>query len=194
MIQFNEYFEFIPAGTCFTGAEIAIAGLVASAVGTGVNLIGSMQQSSANQATANYQAQVARNNQIIAEQNAAYSRQAGAAETETQGFKTASLVGGELAAQGASGVDPTTGSPIDVVRGSREYGRLDTLNLVRNAELRARGFDIAASNEGASAGLFTQQGKNAGTAGLYSAGSSILGGASNFSDKWLKFQNEGVFT
>lgn len=194
--RFNEYFEWVPQGICNTGLEVIlpIVSAVAGVAGTAFSVIGSMQQSAAAAETAKYQQQVARNNQIISEQNAAYSRQAGQAETEAQGMKTAAFVGSQIAAQGASGIDPTTGSPADVVRSSREIGRLDTLNLVKNAELRARGYDIEASNQGASATLYGAQAKNASTAGLYSAGASILGGVSNFSSKWLKFQNEGVFT
>jgi hypothetical protein len=175
-------------------AALPFVALASTVIGTGVSIMGSMQQASAAESSAKYQAQVARNNQIIAEQNASYARQVGQAETETSGMKTAAIVGSEVAAQGASGLDPTTGSPVDVVRGTREVGRFDTLNLVRNAELRARGFDIEAANQGASSKLYDATAKQAGIAGLYSTGSSILGGASSFSDKWIKFQNEGVST
>jgi hypothetical protein len=174
-------------------AALPFVALASTVIGTGVSIMGSMQQASAAESSAKYQAQVARNNQIIAEQNASYARQVGQAETETSGMKTAAMVGSAVAAQGASGLDAASGSPVDVVRGTREIGRFDTLNLVRNAELRARGFDIEASNQGATAKLSDATAKQAGVAGLYSAGSSILGGASNFSDKWIKFQNEGVF-
>lgn len=174
-------------------AALPFISLASTIIGGGFSLMGSMQQASASQAAANYQSQVARNNQIIAEQNASYARQVGQVETETQGMKTAAVVGSQIAAQGASGIDPTTGSPADVVKGTRELGKLDAMNVMRNAELRARGFDIEATNQGASADLIKSQAKQAGIAGMYSAGSSILGGASNFSEKWLKFQNEGVF-
>jgi hypothetical protein len=171
---------------------ISLISIGATVIGGAVNFMGQQQQAAASAASANYQAQVARNNQQIAEQNAAYSRQAGQVEAEQQGQKTARLVGAEVAAQGASGIDPTTGSPADVVRGTREMGRLDTLNLVQNAELRARGFNIEASNQGANAELLTQQARNARTAGTFGAAGSILTAGSSVADKWLKFQTEGV--
>lgn len=194
MHRIDEWGLYRSPNICFIDpVSLAVIGTVATVASTGFGIMGSMQQAGAQADAAKYQAQVARNNQIIAEQNASYARQVGQAETETSGMKTAAIVGSEVAAQGASGVDPTTGSPVDVVRGTREVGRFDTLNLVRNAELRARGFDIEASNQGASSKLYDASAKQAGIAGLYSTGSSILGGASNFADKWLKFQNEGIF-
>jgi len=171
---------------------IGVISLASTVIGGGVSLMGQMQTANANASAANYQAQVARNNQTIAEQNATYSRQAGVVEAEQQSQKTARLVGAEIAGQGASGIDPTTGSPAEVVRGTREMGRLDMLNLVQNAELRARGFNIEASNQGANAGLLTQQASNARTAGLFGAAGSLLTAGSSVSDKWLKFQTEGV--
>jgi hypothetical protein len=173
-----------------TLAVVSIAGTVLSA---GVGAIGAMNQASATADSARYQQQVAKNNQTIADQNAAYSRQAGQVAAQQESMKTAAVVGQEVAAQGASGIDPTTGSPADVVRGTRAVGRLNTLNTIQNAELRARGYDIEASNFGATAELKGMEAKNATTAGLYAAGSSLLGGASSFSTKWSKFQTEGVF-
>jgi hypothetical protein len=171
---------------------LSIISIGATVIGGAVNMFGQMQQAKAQEGAANYQAQVARNNQTIAEQNAAYSRQAGAVEAEQQSQRTAKLVGAEIAGQGASGIDPTTGSPAEVVRGTREMGRLDTLNLVQNAELRARGFNIEASNQGANAGLLTQQASNAQTAGMFGAAGSLLTAGSSVADKWLKFKNTGV--
>lgn len=168
---------------------IAVA---ATVIGTGVSIMGAMNQASATKDAANYQAQVAKNNQTIAEQNAAYARQAGQAETEAEGMKTAAIVGQAVAAQGASGIDPTTGSPADVIRGTRDVRRLDTLNVVNNAELRARGLETQATNFGAESGLKKLEANNASTAGLYAAGSSLLGGASSVATKWQRFQTEGV--
>lgn len=194
MLRIDEWGLYRSPNICFIDpVSLAVIGTVATVASTGFSLMGSMQQAGAQADAAKYQAQVARNNQIIAEQNASYARQVGQTETETSGMKTMAIVGSAVAAQGASGLDPTTGSPVDVVRGTREVGRFDTLNLVRNAELRARGFDIEASNQGASSQLYGAQAKQAGVAGLYSTGSSILGGASNFAEKWMKFQNEGIF-
>jgi hypothetical protein len=171
---------------------LPIISVASTLIGGVVSFMGAQQQASAAQASANYQAQVAKNNAKIAEDNAAYSRQAGVAETEREGMKTAQVVGAELAGQSASGIDLTTGSPTDVVRGTREGARLSTLNLMQNAELRARGYNIEASNQQAEAGLATMRGRQAATAGTVGGFSSLLGGATSFADKWMKFQSEGV--
>jgi hypothetical protein len=179
---------------CFLDpVSLAVVSIGSTVLSAGVGAIGAIQQGNAAAASANYQAQVAKNNQTIAEQNATYSRQAGQAETEAEGMKTASIVGAAVAGQGAAGVDPTTGSPADVVRGTRETRRLDTLNIVQNAELRARGFDIQGSNFGAQSHLDRLTASNAQTAGLYGAGASLLGGASSVATKWQKYQTEGIF-
>jgi hypothetical protein len=186
--------EYIPPSTCFLDpVSLAVISIGSTVLSAGAGLVGSMQQASAASATAQYQSQVAKNNQTIADQNAAYARSVGQVEAQTQGMKTAALAGAATAGQGASGIDPTTGSPADVVQGIRTVGRADTNNIIANAELRARGYQIEASNQGASADLFASQAKTAQSAGLFSAGSSLLGGASSVGDKWLKFQREGVF-
>lgn len=174
-------------------ATLGAISLASSVIGGGISFIGSMQTAQANASAANYQAQVARNNQIIAQQNADYARQAGQAQVEQEGMKTRAVIGAEAAAQGASGIDLTTGSPSDVRRSTQEVGELNSMNIMQNAELRARGFDIEATNQGAQAGLLRQQASNAQTAGAFSGFSSLLTGGSNFADKWLKYQNEGVF-
>lgn len=174
-------------------ATLAVISLAATAIGTGVSFVGGVQTAAANKATAEYQAQVAKNNETIAKQNADYARQAGQAEVEQQGMKTRAVIGQEAAAQGASGIDLTTGSPEEVRRSTQEIGQFDDMNIVQRAEMRARGFDIEAMNQGASARLYTQQGRNASTAGMYAGFSSLLTGGSSFSDKWLKYKNEGTF-
>jgi hypothetical protein len=66
-------------------AALPFVALASTVIGTGVSIMGSMQQASAAESSAKYQAQVARNNQIIAEQNASYARQVGQAELKPRG-------------------------------------------------------------------------------------------------------------
>ncbi len=54
----------------------SILSLGSTLIGGVTSFIGSQQQAAATRDAANYQAQVARNNQIIAQQNATYARQA----------------------------------------------------------------------------------------------------------------------
>jgi hypothetical protein len=139
-----------------------------------------------------YQAQVARNNQIIAQQNASVATAAGAQKARNQDIKTAQIVGAEEAAQGASGIDVNSPSETDVRKSTLQTGRLDTLTTAYNAYLQGRGAVTQATSFGEQAALDTAAAKNATTAGTFGVASSLLGGASSFSDKWLSYQLKGV--
>jgi hypothetical protein len=84
------------------GPEVALIGTLVSGV---VGFVGQMQQASAQQDAAKYQAAVARNNQIVAQQNAGYAAQAGAVEAQARDRRNAAVAGSILAGQGASGID-----------------------------------------------------------------------------------------
>lgn len=168
--------------------------MAASVIGTGLSAVGQIQSAQAQSAAANYQAEVARVNQQIQQQNAAYERQKGDVEAQQQDMKNKAAMGSLEAAQGASGFDMNTGSSLDTRESARKLGRLDTLTVRNNAERRAHEFDIAAMNQGAQANLYTAQGKTSQMAGYLGAATSLIGGVSSVSDKWLKFQNAGLFT
>jgi hypothetical protein len=171
---------------------LAIASLAGSALSAGVGFIGAQQQASAQAASANYQAQVARNNAVIQQQNAQRAAQTGRAQAQQQDLKNAATYGQVLAAEGASGIDLSTGSPRQVQSSAQQIGRLDTLNIADRAQQQVRGYNINALSDTAQAQLDTMQAQNAQTAGTISGISSILGGASSFADKWMRFQTTGV--
>jgi hypothetical protein len=172
---------------------LAIASLAGSILSAGVGAIGASQQASAQAASANYQAQVARNNQQIAEQNARYATSAGQSQAQANDLRTRAIIGQQEAAQGASGIDLTTGSLADVRESTRQMGRLGTLNIIQNAALTSYGYRTQATSFGAEAGLNTAEAGYAQQAGFLGAGRSLLGGASSFSDKWLSYQLKGPF-
>jgi hypothetical protein len=172
---------------------IAIAGLIGSAISGVTGFIGAQQQAAATSEAANYQAQVARNNEIIAAQNAQYAAQAGATQAQAQDLKNRATVGGILASQGASGIDIESGSSQEVRRSAAQLGRLDTETIYSNALQTARSNMAQASNFGAQAKLSDFTARNARSAGLLSGFSSLLGGASSFSEKWMKYSNAGIF-
>ena len=174
-------------------ATLAVAGIVASVAGTGASMFGQYESAQAQSQAANYQAQVARNNQIIANQNAGIAVQQGQQQEETQRIKTGEIIGNELAAQGASGVNPNIGSALDVRSSAAETGELDANSIRYNSQLKARDFTTQASSYGAQAGLYSAEAGWDMTAGYLGMGSSILGGASSVSDKWLRYQMNGIF-
>jgi len=161
----------------------AAAGII-GLVGGVVSAIGAIQQGKAQSDAAKYQAQVARNNEIIALQQAAYTRQEGAAQAQQQDLKSAQLIGRQKAVLGASGVDLESGSPRDVQQSQVELARLDALTVQSNAERKAWGFDVEAVNQKAQSQLHYMQAAQAKKAATLSAFSSILGGVGQFAGKW----------
>jgi hypothetical protein len=178
------------AGAVSTG--LTAASLAGTAASTAVGVMGQRQTAAANAANARYQAAVAANNQLIAQQNARYATQAGAVNAQAMDFRTRALMGSEIAAQGASGIDIGSGSPLDVVRSTAGLGRLDTANIIQGANLQAYGYQTAATGFGAEAGLQQQQARYAGTAGMIGGAGTILGGATSLASKWLQYQNVGL--
>lgn len=171
---------------------LAVLGIGSSLIGAGVQAMGAMSQSSAQAASANYMAQVARNNQIIAQQNSESAINQGYALEQRERQKTAALIGEITATQGARNVLVSSPSSVLTRSSAAETGELDALTIRYNAGLEARNQQIAANSAGAQAQLYSAQAQYDLQAGMYGVGTSILGGASSVSDKWLKYQTYGV--
>ncbi|MGC9966389.1 MAG: hypothetical protein ABSE08_13385 [Syntrophobacteraceae bacterium] len=158
--------------------SLGVMSLVAGVAGAG------MQGYSQYQA-ANYNAQVAANNQKIAQQNAGISLQQGTIAEENQRLKTGGMIAAIDTQQAASGIQTNSGSALNVRSSAAETGELDALTIRYNSQLAARNEMQAASNFGAQSSLY-------GAESEWAIGNSILGGASSVSDKWLKYQQTGV--
>ena len=91
------------------------------------------------------------------------------------GFRTAqgALVGDRRAGLGASGVDPTTGSPVDVAGDLAAEIELQALRIRQGGQVRASRLEQEAL-------LLNRSGKAAFKRGQARAGSSLLSGASGF--------------
>lgn len=170
-------------------AGIANAAIVAGTVGSAVmGVTSSIQQGKAQQAQANYQAQVAKENARIAENNAAVERQQGIEEARLQRIKTAQAIGSQKTAMAANGVDVTQGTALDVIEDTATMGELDALQTRYNYERKALSYEATANNFSNQANLDIIAGKNARTAGTYGAISSGLAGLSKTGDvasKWF---------
>ncbi len=174
------------------GVDLGILSLVGSAVSGITGFMGQQQSAQAASDAANYQAQVAANNSIIAQQNAAYAAKAGEAQAETQGQKSRNMQGAITAALAANNVDVNSGSAADVRIGQRQAGLLDTENVRQDAALRAYGFKTQATNFQAESGLDKFKAANAQTAGTIGGIGSLLGGASSTLEKFSKFKDIGI--
>ena len=94
-----------------TGALMAIS-IASTVASTGMGVMSSIQQGKARQAQAEYQADVARQNQQLAEQQASSQRKEGYDNMIAKRQETAKLIGRQRAAAGASGATVDVGSSI----------------------------------------------------------------------------------
>ena len=183
-------FGAIAAGSA-TAAQVAIAtGTIAtgiSAVGAGAAAYSAFKQSQ-------FQAQVAKNNAIIAKNNADSALESGQAAESASRERTSLRVGAALAAQGANGVDVGFGSPA-LVRGSLiNEGELDALTVRHNAAVNALGYIQQSQGYSAEASADQMAGTNALIGGALNVGSSFIGGASSLYSKIAGFQQSGAIS
>ncbi len=190
-----------PISALAIGSLVATAGSsVIGAMGASNAAAGKVAQDQSMAAQAAYQSAVARNNAIIATRNAEHVGMVGYQRAEIQSMKTAQTVGEQRATFAAHGVDVNSGSPLDVRASTTELGKLDIMTIINDASSKAAGYRAQATNfeSDAQLGLLKQSGyqtaaKYDETAGDYAVAGSLIGGASSFSDKWLGYQQKGVF-
>ena len=171
----------------------AILSLIGTGVSAAVSMYGQYQQGKAAEAQYKYQAGVARNNQIIAEQNAQDAIQRGKVDVADHRRKVNQIKGSQRAGFGASGVVLDSGSPLDIVADTAMMGELDAQTISNNAEREARNYRIQGTNFGAEAGMLQSSAKSARSAANIGMAGTLLGGATTFADKWYQFKRQGAF-
>lgn len=155
-------------------AFVGLIGGIISAVGT---IAGGMAQANA----ANYQAQVAANNAIIAQQNANYAIEAGQSKAAITSLQEAERGGAIKAAEAAGNVDVNTGSNKEVQKSQRILGNLNTQQQIANAQLIEYGYLSQKMNYQAQSELDKYEAKTAMAGATLGALGSIAGSAS----KWF---------
>jgi hypothetical protein len=140
--------------------------MVLMAAGGAMGAIGSISQGY-------QQKKIADANAQLAEQDAVNKREAGKADTMRISEERRQLVGTQTAMLGASGLDPSQGSPLEIM--------LDTQRK-SDRDMMYRGYqaDVGATNSMNQAEIYRTQGKNAVTSGWLGAGASLLGSAGSF--------------
>lgn len=176
----------------FAAAAFPALSLAGTVLSAGIGAIGAMSAASAQKAQAEYQAQVARNNQLIAEQNARASVEMGETRAQAESFKSRAAGAAAEVGQASSGIALESPSLQDVRRSQASLGRLNVENVMQQARLQAYGYESQATNYGAQAGLYSMVGRQASTAGFLGAAGSLLTGATSFADKWARFSNVGL--
>jgi len=163
---------------------LAIASMAMGALGTGASIIGQGQQVAAQAGQANYMAQVARNNQIIAERNAALATQQGEVEAQKQQLKTAQIEGSQRAALAAAGGDVNSGSALDILGDTARAGTTDVATIRSNATLNGYRYRLQGANAAGQANLYSANAANTMANLPFGLSSSLLSGASSLAGKY----------
>lgn len=140
----------------------AVIPMVLMAVGTAVSAYGQIQAGNAAEQAAAY-------NASIAQQQAAEASQAAKSKAFDLSTQRRTMIGRQVAAFGASGVDVNSGTPLDVMSHTATQYEMD----IQNAGIAA---DQATQSGYEQAQLDLMQGKQAQTAGWINAGASVFGG------------------
>ena len=141
----------------------------------------------------NYQSAVAKLNAQIANQNSEYATQVGELQATQAGLQGGQTMGRIKAAQSASGLNVNSGSASQV-RASQKEATANTVAGIRSqAAKTAYNYQVEGVQYSSQAQLDTLAGKNARTAGMIGASSSLIGAASSVSSEWLRGQQLGMW-
>lgn len=138
-----------------TMAMIAVAG-------AGMSAYGQYQ-------SGKYQSDIARENAKTAEYQGEYAARIGAIDEQNYLAKVRGVLGAQRARLGAAGVDPNTGTPLDMQTDTLQFGARDALTIRNNAAREAWGYRVEAVNS-------LEQGRLARSEAQYGAASTLLTG------------------
>ncbi len=161
--------------------------LAATALSTGIGVYGSIQQSKAQQAQAEYQSEVAKRNQELAEQQASAQRKSAYDNMIARRQETARLIGKQRAAMGASGAAVDVGSNLDLQEDTAYQGEIDAINEHQKGMDAAYNAEIQAWNYGTQAEAYESQADSAGSNAWMGAAGSALGGIAKGADVWGRY-------
>ena len=149
---------------------LAIVGLGASLLGTGISTIAGIQQ-------AKFQAQIAKRSAEISELNAERAVERSQIEAQDQDRLAAAVIGEEISKQAGSGLRLTSGSFTKKRASLRQLARLDTLRIRQAGDIEAFNFLQEAATSKIEAKMFKRKAKFIAIAGVLK-GISTIGGSS----------------
>ncbi|MCM7067935.1 hypothetical protein M8O16_09495 [Enterobacter hormaechei] len=101
--------------------------------------------------TGKYSAAVAEQNADVAEAQAQDSINRGNAQAEEVRRRNRQAAGTQAATMGATGADLSTGNALDIFGDTAQFGTLDALTTVNNAQREAYGYQVQSANYDAQA-------------------------------------------
>lgn len=161
---------------------IAASSLALAAAGTALSVKGQIDGQAAAGAQQGYLAQLARQRQQLAEQQARDAVLRGQAAEQKQRDLTAQRIGTQTAALAAQGTD-LEGSPTDILGDTARAGEQDALTIRTSAAREAWAHEMQAAGYAADAAL-----RESFEPSYLGAGASLLMGASALADKWDRFR------
>lgn len=156
--------------------------------GTLFGAYGQYQQGRAEQAAANYQADIEDRNAKLAMRQAEDATARGAQEELNLRRQTEKLKGSQIASIGASGGD-LSGSAIDLLTDTAYQSELDAANIRYNSQRERWGYEVQASNHRSQANIYRASAANAKKAGTIGALGTVFTGASKVAESIYKKKN-----
>ena len=158
---------------------VAVVAAVGSAVMQGIQAKNAAQ---AERNAAEFNAQVANNNAIIAAQQRSTTLQQGEAEAHKSMRDQAQMIGAQRAQMAANGIDLTQGSAQDILASTKFLGGIDVNTIQSNAARQAWGYEVQGMNDRNSSVMETWKANsiNPGQIGAMAAGQSILSSVSSY--------------
>ncbi len=154
--------------------------LLSTGLSTAMGLAGQAQQAQIQSNQANYMAQVARNNQQVAEWNAQRALQQGQVQEDQQRQRTAQQIGSQRALLAAQGGDINSGSDVDLIGDAARTGEFNAQTIRNNAQLNAWNDRLQGNLYGGQASLYGSQAQNA----WLPFRNSLLSAATGVSPRW----------
>lgn len=152
---------------------LATSALVLSAAGVGLQAYSNYQETKAENAAAEYNAQLLERNAQIADMQAQQAAQRGELEEKQFRLRLSQFKGEQRASFGASGAVVDTGSPLDVLVDTAEQGELDALTIRHNAAIEVWGIRNQSAGYRAESSLYRAKKRSPG----FAAGTTLLTGA-----------------
>lgn len=169
-----------------TAASYSTAATYAAYASAAATAAATATQVVAQKRAAAYQAQVAVNNQTVAEANAKNAIAVGDTRADAKQEQTAQMLGAERAGLAASGVELDSGSALRLQEDTSRLGAIDTGTIRNNAAREAYTYRVQAQNFG----MAKSQDQDAGTLDAFG---SVLSGASSVAGKWDAYKRAGAF-
>ncbi len=144
--------------------------------GTLLSGAGQIATADANAKAAKANAEIQRNNALMADRQAKNVLDAGTREEQKQKAITAQLMSKQQASMAANGVDVAFGSPLDLMVDTAKMGAVDALTIRTNAYRNyddVRNQAVSSRNQAA---LYDMEAKNSRTAGILGAFGTTMSG------------------